>query len=94
MRDKLKRDQRLLRKLGVASQKLVSMLTDASVGDRGVLRIKALVFGAIFTFLLTQKVFPPSCSSPQLIWNAGCFLGYQRIKKYSRWSPVPISRTN
>lgn len=50
MRDKLKRDRRLLRKLGVASQKLVSMLTDASVGDRGVLRIKALVFGAIFTF--------------------------------------------
>lgn len=51
------------------------MLTDAGEVDEGVLQIKALLFGAIFTFLLTQKVFPPSCFSPQLIWNAGCFLG-------------------
>lgn len=69
------------------------MLTDAGVVDRGVLRIKALVFAAIFTFLLTQKVLPPSCFSAQLIWKAGCFLGYQRIKKTQDGVQFQLAKT-
>lgn len=56
---------------------LVCVLTDAGAVDRGVLQIKALLFGAIFTF----PSDPDGASSFQLIWKAGRFLGYRRIKK-------------